>query len=152
MLRIEIIVNETRMEKGNHISPQFDPTPLLFGVWMEDYARMRPYYWRLYFVFIHFLHRFDSYEFTSPIFGVVADVCVWWCDWCVRYNERENLPLCIYMIDKAMSSGYDMEWNGWNWRGYSYEVIVVEDNSPDGTYEVAVELRVWLCIWWDVME
>ena len=27
--------------------------------------------------------------------------------------------------------------------GYRYEVIVVEDNSPDGTYEVAVELQVW---------
>ena len=26
--------------------------------------------------------------------------------------------------------------------GYSYEVIIVEDSSPDGTYEVAVELQV----------
>ena len=25
---------------------------------------------------------------------------------------------------------------------YSYEVVVVEDSSPDGTYEVALELQV----------
>ncbi|KAK8807957.1 hypothetical protein WA538_003104 [Blastocystis sp. DL] len=46
------------------------------------------------------------------------------------YNERENLPLCIYMINKVMESS-----------GYSYEVIIVEDNSPDGTYEAALELQ-----------
>ena len=33
--------------------------------------------------------------------------------------------------------------------GYRYEVIVVEDNSPDGTYEVAVELQVWNEIEWN---
>ena len=33
--------------------------------------------------------------------------------------------------------------------GYRYEVIVVEDNSPDGTYEVAVELQVWNRMGWN---
>lgn len=26
--------------------------------------------------------------------------------------------------------------------GNRYEIVIVEDNSPDGTYEVAVELQV----------
>ncbi len=43
------------------------------------------------------------------------------------YNERENLPVLIERIDKAL-------------RGkYSYEIIVVDDNSPDKTWEVALE-------------
>jgi len=45
------------------------------------------------------------------------------------YNERDNLPVLIERIDRAMSSA-----------GYSYEVIVVDDSSPDGTSEVAKSL------------
>ena len=38
------------------------------------------------------------------------------------YNERENLPLIIYLLmDTAESEHIDME------------VVVVDDNSPDGT-------------------
>lgn len=43
------------------------------------------------------------------------------------YNEKDNLPELIKGLDKALS-------------GYDYEFIVVDDNSPDGTWEVAREL------------
>jgi dolichol-phosphate mannosyltransferase len=42
------------------------------------------------------------------------------------YNERDNLPALLDRIQKAM-------------QGISYEVIVVDDNSPDGTWQVAEE-------------
>lgn len=47
------------------------------------------------------------------------------------YNERENLPLMMYLLDKHLTSN-----------DIRYEVIVVEDNSPDGTLEVAKKLQV----------
>lgn len=46
------------------------------------------------------------------------------------YNERENLPICIYLIDKYFKKS-----------GTTYEVIVIDDNSPDNTAEVARTLR-----------
>ncbi|GJQ11638.1 hypothetical protein GpartN1_g3429.t1 [Galdieria partita] len=46
------------------------------------------------------------------------------------YNERENLPYIIYFIDEAFES-----------MGERYEVVVVDDNSPDGTLEVAKKLQ-----------
>jgi dolichol-phosphate mannosyltransferase len=46
------------------------------------------------------------------------------------YNERENLPLMISMLDKAFTDA-----------ALDYEVVVVEDNSPDGTLEVALKLQ-----------
>ncbi|CAH8855832.1 unnamed protein product [Trichobilharzia szidati] len=46
------------------------------------------------------------------------------------YNERENLPIIIWIIDKVM-----------NENNLSYEVIIVDDNSPDGTGEVAKKLQ-----------
>jgi dolichol-phosphate mannosyltransferase len=42
------------------------------------------------------------------------------------YNERENLPLMIWLLDEHFKE--------------RHEVIVVDDNSPDKTYEVAVDL------------
>jgi dolichol-phosphate mannosyltransferase len=42
------------------------------------------------------------------------------------YNERENLPVLLQRIQRAL-------------QGVTYEVIVVDDNSPDGTWEVAEE-------------
>lgn len=42
------------------------------------------------------------------------------------YNERDNLSALLERIQKAL-------------QGVSYEVIVVDDNSPDGTWQVAEE-------------
>jgi dolichol-phosphate mannosyltransferase len=46
------------------------------------------------------------------------------------YNERENLPLMVAMLDKVFTE-----------QKLKYEIIVVEDSSPDNTYEVACRLR-----------
>jgi len=44
------------------------------------------------------------------------------------YNERENLPRLLEEIDRVLRS-----------RGINYEVVVVDDDSPDGTWRVAEE-------------
>ncbi|MFH4975378.1 hypothetical protein AB6A40_002087 [Gnathostoma spinigerum] len=46
------------------------------------------------------------------------------------FNEKDNLPICIWLIAKYMRKG-----------GYSYEVIIIDDNSPDGTSVVAEKLQ-----------
>ncbi|XP_045762214.1 dolichol-phosphate mannosyltransferase subunit 1 [Maniola jurtina] len=46
------------------------------------------------------------------------------------YNERENLPIIIWLIVKYLDPS-----------GYDYEVIVIDDGSPDGTLEVAKQLQ-----------
>jgi len=46
------------------------------------------------------------------------------------YNERENLPLIIWLINDAFSKS-----------GHPWEVVIIEDSSPDGTYEVALQLQ-----------
>ena len=43
------------------------------------------------------------------------------------YNEAENIKKLIPMIDSVL-------------KDYDYEIIVVDDNSPDGTAEVAKKL------------
>ena len=43
------------------------------------------------------------------------------------YNERENLPTLAGRVHRALE-------------GYNYELIVVDDNSPDGTAELAESL------------
>jgi len=43
------------------------------------------------------------------------------------YNERENLPILVAAIDNCLSDS-------------DYELIIVDDNSPDGTGELAEEL------------
>lgn len=45
------------------------------------------------------------------------------------YNERENLPIVIYLLAKTFSAN-KIDW----------EVIIVDDASPDGTQEVAKQL------------
>jgi dolichol-phosphate mannosyltransferase len=45
------------------------------------------------------------------------------------YNEAENLPIISWLIHKHLD-GLGLEW----------EVIIVDDSSPDGTAEVAREL------------
>ncbi|KAB7507322.1 Dolichol-phosphate mannosyltransferase subunit 1 [Armadillidium nasatum] len=46
------------------------------------------------------------------------------------YNERENLPIIIWLICKYFDES-----------GFDYEVIVIDDGSPDGTFEVAKQLQ-----------
>lgn len=46
------------------------------------------------------------------------------------YNERDNLPLMIGLLDQTFTAA-----------GLDYEVVVVEDSSPDGTYDVALQLQ-----------
>ncbi|MFW5807746.1 MAG: glycosyltransferase, partial [Spirochaetota bacterium] len=40
------------------------------------------------------------------------------------YNEAENIIIAINRIDAVLE-------------GYRYEIIVVDDNSPDGTWKIA---------------
>ncbi|MEQ2272698.1 dolichol-P-mannose synthesis [Xenotaenia resolanae] len=46
------------------------------------------------------------------------------------YNERENLPLIVWLLVKYFGEN-----------GYHYEIIVIDDRSPDGTLEVAEQLQ-----------
>ncbi|BFZ12680.1 hypothetical protein BsWGS_15719 [Bradybaena similaris] len=45
------------------------------------------------------------------------------------YNERNNLPLIVWLLVKYMGSEYE------------YEIIIIDDGSPDGTLDVARELQ-----------
>ena len=45
------------------------------------------------------------------------------------YNERENLPRLVERLHQVLSG-----------KGISYEIVVVDDDSPDGTWRVALEL------------
>lgn len=45
------------------------------------------------------------------------------------YNEKQNLPILVYLLDKTLKES-ELDW----------EVIIVDDNSPDGTQEVALKL------------
>lgn len=45
------------------------------------------------------------------------------------YNEKENLPIITYLIAKTMESN-KLDW----------EVVIVDDASPDGTQDVAKQL------------
>lgn len=46
------------------------------------------------------------------------------------FNERKNLPIIIYLIAQTMMHS-NLDW----------EVIIVDDNSPDGTQEVSRQLQ-----------
>ena len=45
------------------------------------------------------------------------------------YNERENLPITVWLLVKYLDGKYP------------FEVIIIDDGSPDGTLEVAEELQ-----------
>ncbi|WRT67113.1 uncharacterized protein IL334_004079 [Kwoniella shivajii] len=45
------------------------------------------------------------------------------------YNERKNLPVIVWLLAKTFES-----------KGIKWEIIVVDDASPDGTQEVAKQL------------
>ncbi|EDL96370.1 rCG32280, isoform CRA_f [Rattus norvegicus] len=46
------------------------------------------------------------------------------------YNERENLPLIVWLLVKSFSES-----------AINYEIIIIDDGSPDGTREVAEQLE-----------
>lgn len=46
------------------------------------------------------------------------------------FNERENLPIIYYLLDKTFTAS-----------NLNYEVVIVDDSSPDGTLEVAQALQ-----------
>ncbi|XP_020839875.1 dolichol-phosphate mannosyltransferase subunit 1 isoform X1 [Phascolarctos cinereus] len=46
------------------------------------------------------------------------------------YNERENLPLIVWLLVKSFEES-----------GNNCEIIVIDDGSPDGTQEVAKQLE-----------
>ncbi|XP_063320113.1 dolichol-phosphate mannosyltransferase subunit 1 [Pelmatolapia mariae] len=46
------------------------------------------------------------------------------------YNERENLPLIVWLLVKYFGES-----------DFNYEIIVIDDGSPDGTLEVAEQLQ-----------
>ncbi|NWI17746.1 DPM1 mannosyltransferase, partial [Crypturellus soui] len=45
------------------------------------------------------------------------------------YNERENLPLVVWLLERSFRES-----------GHDFEIIVIDDGSPDGTQEVAEQL------------
>lgn len=46
------------------------------------------------------------------------------------YNERENLPIIFYLLHKTLTA-----------ENIPFQVVVVDDASPDGTLEVAKQLQ-----------
>ncbi|XP_055851508.1 dolichol-phosphate mannosyltransferase subunit 1 [Episyrphus balteatus] len=46
------------------------------------------------------------------------------------YNEKDNLPIIIWLIVKYMQQSK-----------FNYEIIVIDDGSPDGTLDVAKDLQ-----------
>jgi len=46
------------------------------------------------------------------------------------YNERQNLPIIIYLLTQTFEK-----------HKINYEIIIIDDSSPDKTYEVAEKLQ-----------
>ncbi|XP_068843512.1 dolichol-phosphate mannosyltransferase subunit 1 isoform X2 [Capricornis sumatraensis] len=46
------------------------------------------------------------------------------------YNERENLPFIVWLLVKSFSES-----------GFNYEIIIIDDGSPDGTRDIAEQLE-----------
>ncbi|GLH04137.1 hypothetical protein R5R35_003372 [Gryllus longicercus] len=46
------------------------------------------------------------------------------------YNEKDNLPIIIWLLVTYMDKS-----------GFNYEIIVIDDGSPDGTLDVAKQLQ-----------
>eukprot|EP00039_Didymoeca_costata_P001055 m.49295 g.49295 ORF g.49295 m.49295 type:complete len:102 (-) comp10608_c0_seq2:655-960(-) len=46
------------------------------------------------------------------------------------YNERDNLPLIVWLLVDTFTK-----------QKLDYEIVVIDDNSPDGTIDVAKQLE-----------
>uniref|UniRef100_A0A8C5ZAQ9 Dolichol-phosphate mannosyltransferase subunit 1 n=1 Tax=Marmota marmota marmota TaxID=9994 RepID=A0A8C5ZAQ9_MARMA len=46
------------------------------------------------------------------------------------YNKRENLPLIVWLLVKSFSES-----------GINYEIIIIDNGSPDGTKDVTEQLE-----------
>ncbi|NXU37094.1 DPM1 mannosyltransferase, partial [Drymodes brunneopygia] len=46
------------------------------------------------------------------------------------YNERDNLPLVVWLLARTLGDS-----------GIDFEIIIIDDGSPDGTQEVAQQLE-----------
>ncbi|KAF8337970.1 putative dolichyl-phosphate beta-D-mannosyltransferase [Cantharellus anzutake] len=46
------------------------------------------------------------------------------------FNERKNLPIIVWLLARTFET-----------HSLSWEIIIVDDNSPDGTQEVALQLQ-----------
>nr|CAG4647307.1 EOG090X0B9X [Megafenestra aurita]SVE92580.1 EOG090X0B9X [Megafenestra aurita] len=46
------------------------------------------------------------------------------------YNEKENLPIIVWLLNKSFTEN-----------SYDFEIIVIDDGSPDGTLDVAKQLQ-----------
>lgn len=63
------------------------------------------------------------------------------------YNEVDNLPIIIWLLVKHLNSRFvNIKVNVHtfltiDFSGYSYEIIVIDDGSPDGTLEAAKQLQ-----------
>ena len=47
------------------------------------------------------------------------------------YEERENLPLIVWLLVRALAALPGSP---------TYEILIIDDNSPDGTFEIAKDL------------
>ena len=63
------------------------------------------------------------------------------------YNERKNLPIIVWLLAKTFTEQY-VQPPGIRPRltrrphsSLNWEIVVVDDNSPDGTQEVALQLQ-----------
>ncbi|KAI3650600.1 hypothetical protein MP228_004081 [Amoeboaphelidium protococcarum] len=46
------------------------------------------------------------------------------------YNERQNLPIIVFLLEKYLTQCTDQ-----------WEIVIIDDNSPDGTQQVAKQLQ-----------
>lgn len=46
------------------------------------------------------------------------------------YNERQNLPVIVWLLCKTFEA-----------EKLNYEIIIIDDNSPDNTIEIAEQLQ-----------